>query len=993
MKKTTFLRSILMVISVSLAITNVEGSVWLYDFGTTTGNVTTASNTITFFSSTPTNGGTYRIRIGSGGGSLVLANPGTTLGSDSEVQLTAATGTSTNKFGVYDWTAPSSVASMKFKLRTTSAGTGNLNVNLGINTLVTDNNGFTNQYNNSIASLTITYTTGVISGVTRRASGSTTAITSHGFLKDVDQLVEIYANNGTASTAYDKSGSNTLPTKTWDLWVDGVKVVSNSATAGTLAAGTNLSGFALFAESSASNSAVMYIDDLEYSNAFAVGSSTPTLSADATNNNVDNNIDITFADDATWRAAVTAVKIGTTTLTSGTDYVLSSGLLQLKPSGGNSALTASGDKTLSIVATGYSDATLNQTIGAGAPTANSTATIDVSLTPNISRTITCTAKDQYNNLVSGYTFKYDATVTNNNPTTTESYAIDGVSKTATVTDVALTTATNASGVATFTVAVPFIVDGNDGVSIQVQQNNGATNVSSAFVYIQLASQTITFNPLATVTYGVADIDLTAVATSSLPVSYTSSNTSVAKILGNKISIVGAGSTDITASQAGNGTYNAALSVVQSLNVSAKHLTCADAVAQNKTYTGTEAAIIVGSLSGVINSDDVTLVGTGTFASANVANGIAVTSTSTLTGAKALNYILDQPAGLTANITKADQTIEFASLPNRIVGSANLTLTATSNSGLSVTFESSNTNVATVLGTSVTIVGAGSADIIATQTGNGNYNLATKIQPLRVLSAQPSGDVIITEVFGGGGNSGAVYKNDFVELFNTTASTVDLSGWALTYYSSTGTGLASNIFEIPAGSSIAPYRYFLIQASAGAGGTTDLPTPDAVSTLNLSGSAGKIILNLTKEAQTISDLASITGNQFFKDYVPYGAAAAPVWGTSTTDASSTTSASRKKVSGSYSYTSNIGTDFELIAPNPQNSGSTVRLNRINSILNISVVNGVIKIMGAAGESIEIYNSVGEKLVQKQAVEGLNSIPVVARGVMLVKVGNRTAKVVL
>jgi len=67
-------------------------------------------------------------------------------------------------------------------------------------------------------------------------------------------------------------------------------------------------------------------------------STPPTLTADATNNNVDNNIDITFIDDATWRAAITAVKIGGTALTVTTDYDISAGNLQLKPSGGNSLL-------------------------------------------------------------------------------------------------------------------------------------------------------------------------------------------------------------------------------------------------------------------------------------------------------------------------------------------------------------------------------------------------------------------------------------------------------------------------------------------------------------------------------------------------------------------------------------------------------------------------------------------------------------------------------
>jgi len=81
------------------------------------------------------------------------------------------------------------------------------------------------------------------------------------------------------------------------------------------------------------------------------------------------------------------------------------------------------------------------------------------------------------------------------------------------------------------------------------------------------TQTISFPALATKAIGDADFTPGASSTSSLPVSYTSSNTAVASILNGNIHIVGTGTTVITASQAGNGLYNAAKSVTQSLTVS------------------------------------------------------------------------------------------------------------------------------------------------------------------------------------------------------------------------------------------------------------------------------------------------------------------------------------------------------------------------------------------------------------------------------------------
>jgi hypothetical protein len=82
-----------------------------------------------------------------------------------------------------------------------------------------------------------------------------------------------------------------------------------------------------------------------------------------------------------------------------------------------------------------------------------------------------------------------------------------------------------------------------------------------------ATQTITFGSLSPVTYAVgATLNLAATTTSGLEVSYASSNPAVATISGSTVNIVGAGTTVITASQAGNGNYNAATSADQTLTV-------------------------------------------------------------------------------------------------------------------------------------------------------------------------------------------------------------------------------------------------------------------------------------------------------------------------------------------------------------------------------------------------------------------------------------------
>lgn len=113
----------------------------------------------------------------------------------------------------------------------------------------------------------------------------------------------------------------------------------------------------------------------------------------------------------------------------------------------------------------------------------------------------------------------------------------------------------------------------------------------------------------------------------------------------------------------------------SANITAKEVTISGAVAGNKTYDGNNTAVITGTLSGVKSPDNVTLNGTGTFASSNVGTGIGVTSTSTISGNDAGNYTLTQPIGLIANITKVSLTAT-ADNKTKQVNTANPALTIT-----------------------------------------------------------------------------------------------------------------------------------------------------------------------------------------------------------------------------------------------------------------------------------------------------------------------------
>src|SRR5215203_7407295 len=77
----------------------------------------------------------------------------------------------------------------------------------------------------------------------------------------------------------------------------------------------------------------------------------------------------------------------------------------------------------------------------------------------------------------------------------------------------------------------------------------------------------------------------------------------------------------------------------------------------------------------------------------------------------------------------------------------------------------------------------------------------------------SDTVVISQVYGAGGNAGATHRNDFIELFNRGNTTVSLAGWSVQYASATGTGSFSGGVTTLSGS-IAPGQYYLVQESSG-----------------------------------------------------------------------------------------------------------------------------------------------------------------------------------
>src|SRR5262245_38786624 len=156
-------------------------------------------------------------------------------------------------------------------------------------------------------------------------------------------------------------------------------------------------------------------------------------------------------------------------------------------------------------------------------------------------------------------------------------------------------------------------------------------------------------------------------------------------------------------------------------------------------------------------------------------------------------------------------------------------------------------------------------------------------PLTSASAV-SPDVVICEVYGGGGNSGATLRNDFIELRNLGPSAVDLTGWSVQYASAAGTTWQVT----PLSGSIAPGGFYLVKEAAGAGGTTDLPPSDASGSIAMSATSAKVALVRTSAALPCGASCATAAN--VHDFVGYGSAS-DFEGAAAPAASNTTSVSR------------------------------------------------------------------------------------------------------
>lgn len=205
----------------------------------------------------------------------------------------------------------------------------------------------------------------------------------------------------------------------------------------------------------------------------------------------------------------------------------------------------------------------------------------------------------------------------------------------------------------------------------------------------------------------------------------------------------------------------------------------------------------------------------------------------------------------------------------------------------------------------------------------------------------SPDIVISQIYGGGGNSGAPLLNDFIELYNLGLTPVDITGWSVQYASATGSSwqVTPLVGSLPAGS------YYLIKESSGGTNGVALPTPDASGSISMAAGAGKVALvtNLTALScgLTQGSCAASPAATTIKDFVGYGTTANDFEGSGRAPVPSATLADLRNGSPRGATDTDVNSaDFTAGAPTPTacGCGTPIRIHNIQGATHISPFKG-------------------------------------------------------
>lgn len=275
-----------------------------------------------------------------------------------------------------------------------------------------------------------------------------------------------------------------------------------------------------------------------------------------------------------------------------------------------------------------------------------------------------------------------------------------------------------------------------------------------------------------------------------------------------------------------------------------------------------------------------------------------------------NHVGSDTKAFHFNINKGIQTISGLKDMTKVENAEPFNLPEFTNAGLPIIYASSDPAVATVSGHTVTVAGAGTAVIHATQNGDANWNSLSESINLKIIAVRVADNIVISQIYGGGGNSGAPYQNDYIELYNPTSNAISVNGWSLQYAGASGSTWYNKVdlpdTVIPAG------KYFLFKLSGGTNGNS-LPGYDAEGSIQVAAASGKTAL--VNSTSTLKGSCPVTDVSVI-DFVGFGTANC-FEGSSGAPSGSATLAILRKDDGKQDYNDN-GIDFVRGTPNPRSS---------------------------------------------------------------------------
>lgn len=241
-------------------------------------------------------------------------------------------------------------------------------------------------------------------------------------------------------------------------------------------------------------------------------------------------------------------------------------------------------------------------------------------------------------------------------------------------------------------------------------------------------------------------------------------------------------------------------------------------------------------------------------------------------------------------------------------------------------------------------------------------------------------IVINEIYTGGGLLGALLTNDFIELKNVGTTTVTLSGATIQY--GPLSGQFTQYHTLPSITLNAGQTYLIQQGSEGNIGI-NLLNPNLIVdvVLNLDGSgpvvgvglqigltSGKVALatnNTRVTGPTASNVIDFVGYGLANQYEGTGAAPSPTVLNSITRLNNAAD------------TNNNNVDFVAAIPSPQSTGQTLAVGDVGSTNSVFIKNTLVKnneiIFGSDVQNIQIYSMSGQ-LVKTANVKGVSKVSI-------------------